>query len=70
VIIAQKAQTRTDKANEEAAGEHRDELATFQSRLLEKNTDLTEQIHTLTKQLAALTEEVHSATCTGASPPA
>lgn len=63
VIIAQKAQTRTDKANEEAAARHRDELAQFQSDLLEKNTSLTEQIHDLTQQLTALTEEVHRATC-------
>jgi uncharacterized membrane protein len=56
VIIAQKAQSRTDKANEEAAAKHREELAQFQSDLLQKNTDLTEQIH-------ALTEQVHAVTC-------
>jgi uncharacterized membrane protein len=65
VIIAQKAQTRTDKANEEAAAKHRDELAQSQSDLLEKNTYLTEQIHTLTEKLSALTEEAHAATCRG-----
>ena len=63
VIIAQKAQTRTDKANEEAAAKHRDELSQQQLDLLQKNTDLTEQIHTLTEQLQTLTEEVHRATC-------
>jgi uncharacterized membrane protein len=66
VIIAQKAQTRTDKANEEAAAKHRDELATYQSDLLKKNTDLTEQIHTLSQKVSTLTEEVHAATCGGA----
>ena len=65
VIIAQKAQTRTDKANEEAAAKHRDELAQFQTDLLQKNTDLTDQIHQLTEQLTALTQEVHRATCSG-----
>jgi uncharacterized membrane protein len=65
VIIAQKAQTRTDKANEEAAAKHRDELAQSQTALLQKNTDLTEQIHTLTQKLGELTEEVHAATCRG-----
>ncbi len=65
VIIAQKAQTRTDKANEEASAKHRDELAQFQSDLLTKNTDLTEQIHTLSQRLSTLTEEVHQATCRG-----
>jgi uncharacterized membrane protein len=63
VIIAQKAQTRTDKANEEAAAKHREELATFQSELLQKNTDLTEQIHTLSQSMNTLTKEVHAATC-------
>jgi uncharacterized membrane protein len=63
VIIAQKAQTRTDKANEEAAAKHRDELAQQQTDLLQKNTDLTEQIHTLTARVSTLTEEVHRATC-------
>src|SRR5271165_2589736 len=31
VIIAQKAQTRTDQANEEAAAKHREDLAVFQT---------------------------------------
>jgi uncharacterized membrane protein len=69
VIIAQKAQTRTDKANEEAAAKHRDELAQSQTDLLQRNTDLTEQIHTLSERLSTLTQEVHEATCRrGASP--
>jgi uncharacterized membrane protein len=63
VIIAQKAQTRTDQANEEAAAKHREELGRYQTELLQRNTDLTEQIHTLTEQLSALTAEVHAATC-------
>ena len=63
VIIAQKAQTRTDKANETAAAEHRDELANSQTALLKKNTELTEQIHTLTQKMSELTEQVHEATC-------
>jgi uncharacterized membrane protein len=63
VIIAQKAQTRTDKANEEASAKHREELSQLQTQLLQKNTDLTEQIHTLTEKMSSLTEEVHAATC-------
>ncbi len=79
VIIAQKAQTRTDKANEEASAKHREEISQLQTELLERNTTLTEQIHTLTEQihtlteqgekradiLRTLTEEVHMATCSG-----
>jgi uncharacterized membrane protein len=67
VIIAQKAQTRTDKANEEAAAMHRDEIAQFQTDLLQQNTDLTTQIHALAEQLESLTEQVHAVTC-GRSP--
>jgi len=63
VIIAQKAQTRTDKANEEAAAKHRDELNQLQTDLLTKNTTLTEEIHDLTAKMNALTEEVHQAIC-------
>ncbi|HSR85492.1 MAG TPA: DUF1003 domain-containing protein [Streptosporangiaceae bacterium] len=63
VIIAQKAQTRTDRANEEATAKHREELAQFQMNLLQRNTDVTVQIHALTEQLRALTEQVHAATC-------
>ena len=68
VIIAQKAQTRTDKANEEAAARHRDELSQRQSDLLQRNTEITEQIHALTEKLNTLTLEVHTATCRGPSP--
>jgi uncharacterized membrane protein len=65
VIIAQKAQTRTDKANEEASAKHREELVQYQNDMLKKNTDLTEEIHTLTERLTTLTQEVHLATCRG-----
>jgi uncharacterized membrane protein len=65
VIIAQKAQTRTDKANEEAAARHRDELNQIQTDLLKRNTDLTERIHGLTESMNVLTQEVHAATCRG-----
>ena len=63
VIIAQKAQTRTDHANEMAGARHREELAQNQADLLQKNTDLTEQIHALTEKMTTLTEQVHAATC-------
>jgi uncharacterized membrane protein len=68
VIIAQKAQTRTDKANETAAAEHRDEIAQFQTDLLQRNTELTEQIHSLAEQLSALTAEVHTTICKRTGP--
>ena len=63
VIIAQKAQTRTDKANEEASAKHRDEISQAASALLQQNTDLTTEIHEVALKLRTLTEEVHGATC-------
>lgn len=68
VIIAQKAQTRTDKANEVAAAKHRDELANYQTEMLKQNTELTREVHILTEKLNELTQEVHAATC-GFKPP-
>src|ERR1700728_5239654 len=61
VIIAQKAQTRTHRANEEASARHRDELSQFQTQLLPQNVELTEEIHSISEQLRALTEQVHAA---------
>jgi uncharacterized membrane protein len=69
VIIAQKAQTRTDKANEEAAAKHRDEVTQYQVDLIKQNTDLTQKVHELAEKLSRLTEEVHRATCVGAGGP-
>jgi uncharacterized membrane protein len=65
VIIAQKAQTRTDKANEEASARHRDELSKHESDLLQQNTELTEQVHDLAEKVHTLIEQVHAVTCTG-----
>jgi uncharacterized membrane protein len=63
VIIAQKAQTRTDKANEEASAKHRDELSQANQQLLQQNTDITVQIHQLAESVSKLTEEVHKHIC-------
>jgi len=63
VIIAQKAEGKKNKVREEADAKHREELAGTQRKLLQKNTALTEQIHTLTENMNTLTKEVHAATC-------
>jgi uncharacterized membrane protein len=63
VIIAAKAEAKKNAAREVADAQHREELADSQLKLLQKNTDLTEQIHTLSEKLGKLTEEVHAATC-------
>jgi uncharacterized membrane protein len=69
VIIAQKAQTRTDRANELAAARHRDEIDQRVSTLLQENTDLTTSIHAISEQIRTLTEQVHAATCGRPAPP-
>jgi UTP-glucose-1-phosphate uridylyltransferase len=38
------------------------------SDLLQRNTDLAQQIHVLAEKLNTLTEEVHRATCMGGKP--
>jgi uncharacterized membrane protein len=65
VIIAQKAEGKKNKVREEADAQHREELAGRQTQLLQKNTELTEQIHTLSENMSKLTQEVHAATCRG-----
>ncbi|HEX4562951.1 MAG TPA: DUF1003 domain-containing protein [Solirubrobacteraceae bacterium] len=63
VIIAAKSEAKKNAAREVADAQHREELANTQLKLLQKNTDLTEQIHALSQKLGTLTEEVHAATC-------
>jgi uncharacterized membrane protein len=63
VIIAQKAQTRTDRANEVAAARHRDELSQYHTDLLQRNNELSQEIHVLATQLTVLTRQVHEVTC-------
>lgn len=45
------AQAQADKAEAQRAGSHREQLAQSQSKLLDVNTDLTEQVATLTKEI-------------------
>src|SRR2546423_93782 len=44
ILLAQTRQAERDKAHEEAAAKHRDELAANQVTLLEQNTALTKQV--------------------------
>ena len=54
VIIAQKAQSRVDRLNAEAAARHREELDASSRELLERNTQMTAEIHALTEQIHEL----------------
>jgi uncharacterized membrane protein len=59
ILLAQTRQAERDKAHEESAARHRDELAASQQRLLEQNTDITTQVKVLTEQVARLTQAIH-----------
>ena len=54
VIIAQKAQSKKDKAREEGDAKHREELSQKQVELLEVNTSLTQEVHDLSQQIQKL----------------
>jgi uncharacterized membrane protein len=59
ILLAQTRQAERDKAHEESAARHRDELASSQQHLLEQNTDITTQVKLLTEQVAELTRAIH-----------
>ena len=42
-----------------ASARHRDELTTGQNKLLQENTDLTEQVAQLTREIDDLTRKIH-----------
>jgi uncharacterized membrane protein len=60
ILLAQTRQADRDKAHEEAAAMHRDQIATKQQQLLEQNTDLTRKVHELTLELDKLTKGIHA----------
>jgi uncharacterized membrane protein len=60
ILLAQTRQADRDKAHEEAAAKHRDELADAQTQLLNENTALTEQVARLSKEIDGLTRSIHS----------
>ena len=60
ILLAQTRQADRDKAHEEAAAKHRDELAAKQIRLLDENTALTEQVAQLTREIDELTRRIHA----------
>jgi uncharacterized membrane protein len=67
ILLAQTRQADRDKAHEEAAARHRDELADAQTKLLRENTVLTEQVAQLSKEIDRLTKSIHAKV---AAPPA
>ena len=59
ILLAQTRQADRDKMNVEADAKHREELATAQLTLLRQNTDLTEEVAKLARQIEGLTREVN-----------
>jgi len=59
ILLAQTRQADRDKAHEEAAAKHREELATNQVRMLQENTALTEQVAKLSREIDRLTRGIH-----------
>ena len=60
LILLADPQADRDKAHEEAAAKHRDDLAANQIRLLEENTALTEQVAKLSREIDELTRSIHA----------
>jgi uncharacterized membrane protein len=59
ILLAQTRQADRDKAHEDAAARHREELADSQSRLLEENTTLTRRVAELSSEIDDLTRSIH-----------
>jgi uncharacterized membrane protein len=59
ILLAQTRQADRDKAHEDAAAKHREELADSQARLLEENTALTRRVAELSREIDDLTHGIH-----------
>jgi uncharacterized membrane protein len=59
ILLAQTRQADRDKATEMAAAKHRDELSNRENKLLQENTDLTEQVAKLSREIDDLTRKIH-----------
>jgi uncharacterized membrane protein len=60
ILLAQTRQADRDKAQEEAAAKHRDELATNQTHLLERNAELAEQVVNMSREIDELTRSIYA----------
>jgi len=59
ILLAQTRQADRDRAYIDADARHREELASTTLTLLRQNTELTEQVATLTQRINDLTEAIH-----------
>jgi uncharacterized membrane protein len=60
ILLAQTRQADRDKAYSDADARHREEISASLYALLKQNTDLTEEVASLSRQLRQLTEEIHA----------
>ena len=65
ILLAQTRQADRDKAHEEAAARHRDELANREHQMLDENTTVTEQVAKLAREIDTLTKMIHAQVCDG-----
>ena len=72
ILVASNRQGERDALRADADAKHREEVAGKAHELLVKllalldqNTDITTQVHTLAEQMSKLTEEVHAHICVG-----
>jgi uncharacterized membrane protein len=59
ILLAQTRQADRDKLQSEVSAKHRDQLSNMEMELLQRNTDLTEQVAKLAREIDALTREIH-----------
>ena len=59
ILLAQTRQAERDKAWTAADAQHREELAQNTLKLLQQNTELTDEVARLSRDVKALTEEIH-----------
>jgi uncharacterized membrane protein len=71
ILVAENRQGERDALRAESDAQHREDVANRAHAMLDKliellgqNTDITVEVHTLSKQMEKLTEEVHAHVCT------
>jgi uncharacterized membrane protein len=59
ILLAQTRQADRDKVTEVASAKHRDELSNNELEMLRQNTELTEQVAKLSREIDQLTHKIH-----------
>ena len=59
ILLAQTRQADGDKAQSKVSAMHRDQLSANEMELLQQNTDLTEQVEKLAREIDELTHSIH-----------